>query len=183
MYTQTKKTRGVTSRAIAHPAIQQKSRVQMTDNRPLSATVQLLRSLSKGEMTGNQAVQRAYNEVQNANVGTMWGCRQTLGIDNASLPNNVAWSGGAIARSDLGGHSEAKAVMLNLGIQQNGNINVHTERQPCGSCEGVLRDLEQMGNHHAGINVTAHYLVPYTGNSDVDLNALKGVYRAQNYIP
>lgn len=183
MYTQTKKTRGATSRAIAHPAIQQKSKVQMTDNRPPSATVQLLRSLSKGEMTGNQTVQRAYNEVPNANPHTMWRCRQNLGIDDASLPNNVAWSGGAIARSDLGGHSEAKAVMLNLGMQQNGNINVHTERQPCGPCEDTLRSLEQMGNRNAGINVTAHYLVPYTGNSDTDLNALKGCYRGQGYIP
>lgn len=126
--------------------------------------------------SNSRILQRRYSERQDANANTMWQCRQTLGVANTTLPNNVAWSGNAIARSSLNGHSEIKAVMLNLGMLQANNIHVHTERQPCGDCREDLMSLAQFGNQGGGINVTAHYLIPYTGNSVVDVANLKNTY-------
>ena len=117
------------------------------------------------------AIQLKYSEINDANVNTMWKCREILNIANSRLPNNVAWCGNWTDRSDLGGHSEPKVVGLHLSDLCKGNIHVHTERQPCQYCESFLRNLSD----NTRTNVFAHYLVKYQYSSDN--KELKDIYK------
>lgn len=124
----------------------------------------------------SQAIQ-FYGEHQDANIHTMWNQRLALNIGNNTLPNNVAWCGGACARSGINGHSELKAMMTDFAMHHNRNINVHTERQPCQHCENDLRSIEKLMPG----NIIVHYLVPYTGTI-IDLTNLRALYHGLGYI-
>lgn len=88
----------------------------------------------------------------------------------------ITWAG-----SNIGGHSESRASSNALGLAIGGNytLNLLSERQPCGECENVLRDVEETTND--AVKVKTKYLVDYGANNVPDtLRALYEPYRDES---
>lgn len=118
---------------------------------------------NKLKKNNSMPIQLKYVEYNDANANDMWNHRSLLGIGNYSLEHNVANCGRWITRSDLGGHSESKAVALHLSDMYRDTIHIYTERQPCQYCRSLLQELAK----NIPSDVIAHYLIGYNYGSGV----------------
>lgn len=76
------------------------------------------------------------------------------------------------AVSNHAGHSEARCAAKTLGILANRqNIEILSERKPCGSCQSDMEGIENATAHN--VNVTVSYLVDIIGDA---AGSLRGLY-------
>ncbi|HAJ63231.1 MAG TPA: hypothetical protein DCP31_31690, partial [Cyanobacteria bacterium UBA8543] len=133
----------------------------------------------KEEKIGNNSTmtQALRNHRKHEDMWKYSGCQKNFAIDQDS-PNTYGYS-------DAGGHSERNMLGNKLieGHSAGDPINIHTEREPCLSCNNYLNGMhdKKVGTPKA-FDMTVTYYVDYPGPGDSQ-QRLHEFYKQYSDIP
>ncbi len=182
MYPKVEKPKENKSRAVANSVAQKQSNVKQgfgfVENRPETVTQRKLQEFANRSQTKQGAqlksitahnllpIQR-YSEQESTNssdVKAVWGARKKMEIAiKSKMTHNVAVDYNDdinYARSSKGGHAE-NFVFSAFAIKRGdkGDLNIISERQPCGDCENNLKYLESIAN--PDLDISVDYFIEY----------------------